>query len=153
MSQNEQDRKMIALNHNTAALTNIAIGCEAVEEAESRSRNNPGAIVFSGHSGFGKSSMAKYLVVAYKATYVEMSRDWNRKFFLDTILRNQGEIDYRRLTIPEKTEKVCELIGMGGRPLILDEFDTIIDRDRPEEFLELVRKIIEGTQVTVMIIG
>jgi len=143
----------IALNVKTAALTNITLGLEAAEIAIGRRDHLPGMVCISGHSGLGKSMAATYVAQQYRAYYVEVRRTWNRNAFLESILLQMG-IPFDKLSMTRKLSQICEQLGHSGRPLIVDEFDNIVDRKSgADEFVELVRDIVDGSQGPVIIIG
>lgn len=142
----------IRLNVKTAALTNITLGLEAAEVATGRRDHLPGMVCLTGHSGLGKSMTAAYVAQLYRAYYVEVRRIWNRNAFLESILLQMG-ISFDKLSMPKKLSLICEQLGASGRPLIIDEFDNIVDRSNPAEYLELVRDIVDGSQGAVIIIG
>jgi hypothetical protein len=142
----------IRLNVKTAALTNITLGLEAAEVAIGRRDHLPGLVCFTGHSGLGKSMTAAYVAQQYKAYYVEVRRVWQRKHFLEAILHQMG-IPYDKLDIAQKTTLVSQQLLLSRRPLIIDEFDNIVDRAKPGDFIELVRDIADSSQGAVIIIG
>jgi ABC-type uncharacterized transport system YnjBCD ATPase subunit len=142
----------IKLDVKTAALTNVTIGLEAAEVATGRREHLPGMVTFTGYSGLGKSATAAYVAQKYSAYLVAVRRIWTRKAFLDAILFRMG-IPFDKLDMPQKLSLICEQLACSGRPLIIDEFDNIVDRPRPQEYIELVRDIADGSQGSIIIIG
>lgn len=150
---NDQEEEVITLDPSTASLANVLLGMEAIELSMNRRAHLPGTVCFSGGSGLGKSVTATYVAQQYRGYYVEVRRIWNRKAFLDAILLQMGIPSDGDM--PMKTKQICEQMAKSGRPLIIDEFDNVVDRkkDAAAEFLELVRDIVDGSQGSIMIIG
>lgn len=143
----------ITLNPTTANLANVALGLEIAEIAMGRSGHLPGVVCFTGWSGLGKSITAEYIAQQHRGYYVEIRRVWTRKNFLDMIMHVMGIPQEKDLDMARRLTLICSQLGASARPLILDEFDNIMDRPKPAEFIELVRDLIDGSQGAIIIIG
>lgn len=145
--------EVVTLNPTTANLVNVAIALEAAEVSMTRSSHLPGLVCLTGHSGLGKSNGAAYVAQQYRGHYVEIRRVWTRRDLLDMIMHVMGLARKDEMNMAGRLSAICDELGASGRPLILDEFDNIVDRKAPAEFVELVRDIVDGSQGTVIIIG
>ncbi len=130
-----------------AHITNLSLCDIAIERALSRSANLPGIVAFYGPSGFGKSMSANYVANARRAFYVQAKSVWTKKHFLKAVLFEMGLKPAG--TIPEMADQVAEELALSGRPLIVDEFDHVIDKNA----VELVRDLYESSQAPILIIG
>lgn len=130
-----------------AHITNLNLCDIAIERALSRSANLPGIVSFYGPSGFGKSMAANYVANARRAFYVQAKSVWTKKHFLKAILFEMGLKPGG--TIPEMADQVAEELALSGRPLIVDEFDHVVEKNA----VELVRDLYESSQAPILIIG
>lgn len=146
---------IITLDPTTANLANVAIALEAAEVAMGRRGHLPGMICFTGHSGLGKTIAASYVAQLYRGHYVEIRRIWTRKDLLKMIMFRMGISQSKEMNMADRVSLICEELGKSGRPLILDEFDNVVDRskDAAHEFVEMVRDLVDGSQGTIIIIG
>lgn len=130
-----------------AQIENIGLCDVAIERALSRSNNLPGLVCFYGPSGYGKSMSANYVANSRRARYIQVKSVWTKKHFLKAIL---FEMSIKpNGTIPEMLDQIAEEMALSQRPLIIDEFDHIVDRN----FVELVRDIYEASQAPIIMIG
>lgn len=135
------------MNPTTAPLINVSLCHAAMGRAMERPDHLPGLVCFYGFSGWGKSSAAAYTNLRYDAYYVQCQSSWKGKALLLAILDDMGIVPAK--TIPEMADQVCEQLANSGRPLILDEFDHVVDKG----FVEIVRDIYEGSGAAIMLIG
>ncbi|MBW5285745.1 ATP-binding protein [Burkholderia gladioli] len=130
-----------------ANITNMGVCNIAITRAIERSKNLPGLVVFYGPSGYGKSIAANHVANNHRAYYVQAKSVWTKKHFLQSILFEMGIKPAG--TIPQLADQVAEELAASGRPLIIDEFDHIVDRNA----VELVRDLYESSQAPIMLIG
>lgn len=85
-------------------------------------------IALIGGAGAGKSHAAKEYAQKHRtAIYIQCDDYWNRRHFLEEILRSMG-IDYKGLGIPEMVKEIVRNIIILDKPvLILDEADKLND--------------------------
>jgi DNA transposition AAA+ family ATPase len=133
--------------NTTAPLANVAACMRALEIAMKRHQHLPGIVAFYGHSGWGKTVSAAYAANHYRAYYVEVKSSWHKKALLQAILVEMGVAP--RGTVPELTDQVAEHLVLSGRPLIIDEFDALVNRN----LVEIVRDIYETSNAPILIIG
>lgn len=133
--------------NNIAPLTNVALCVVALEEAMSRPGSLPGLIGFYGPSGYGKSFAAAYAANRYNAYHVACKESWTKKAFLQNILKEMGIKESR--TIPQLADQVAEQLSLSGRPLIIDEFDHMVNKNN----VEIVRDIYEGSNAAILLVG
>lgn len=144
---------IIPLNHETpqangaAALRNLAILEYSVLKVVERADHLPGLAVFSGPSGFGKSTAAGYIAGKYQAVYLEIRSTWTKKAFLEALLKQMGVLPEK--TVYQMTDQVSEELACSQRPILLDEFDNAVDRN----LIELVRDIYEQSKTPIILIG
>ena len=104
-----------------------------------------------GRSGLGKSSAAAYSVNRFNACYIEVKVTWNTKYFLAAIVNELGLSLARKSTpIPELADMIAEELALSGRPLIIDEFDYLIDK---RNGVEVVRSLYDSCKTPILIIG
>lgn len=130
-----------------AAIGNLALCRVAVRRALDRSNGLPGLVVFHGPSGYGKSVSANYLANEMRAYYVQAKSVWTRKAFLTAILREMSIKP--AATVSEMVDQVAEELAASNRPLMVDEFDHVVDRGH----VELVRDLYEASGAAILLIG
>lgn len=131
----------------SAQITNMGLCDIALERALSRTQGLPGLVCFYGPSGYGKSMSAAWVANSRNAHYVQAASSWNKKHTLKVILAEMGI--KAAGTIPEMADQVAEELATGGRPLIIDEMDHLVDRGA----VELVRDIYEASKAAILLIG
>jgi len=130
-----------------APLTNVSLCVSALELAISRPAHLPGMVSYYGPSGYGKSNGAAFAANKFNAYYVECKSTWTKKAFLSNVLKEMGMAQAK--TIPEMTDQIAEQLALSGRPLIIDEFDHMVDK----KAVEVVRDIYEGSNAPILLIG
>jgi DNA transposition AAA+ family ATPase len=130
-----------------APLANLGLFSTLVESVMSRRRGLSGLAIFHGPSGYGKSISAVYAANKYQAYYIECGDSWTRKSFLEVFLKELGG-DVRG-SIPQMMAQIIELAISLDRPIIIDEFDYIVDKN----ILGLVREIHDKTHAPIILIG
>lgn len=130
-----------------AALVNVAQAEYAVQRAMAAPRHLPRMLCFYGPSGYGKTSAASYLRAKHRAYYVECKSTWTRKKLLEDILKDMGIPPAK--TIYDMCDQICQQLATSGRPLIIDEFDFLVEKSA----VEIVRDIYDGSKGVVMIVG
>lgn len=131
----------------TAPLANVATCVRALERAINRPGHLPGLVAFYGPSGWGKTTAAAYAANHYRAYCIEAKSVWTRKALLNAILTEMGVAPAK--AIPEMADQVAEHLVITRRPLIIDEFDKIVDKN----YVEVVRDIYEGSSAPMLILG
>lgn len=130
-----------------APLTNLTIASNALERAMNRRANLPGAVTFSGPSGFGKTMSAAYCATKHNAVYVECRSFYTAKALLAAILKEAGILPER--TLADMLEQIVAELQLSRRPLIVDEVDHIVEG----KALQLIRDIHDASGCAVMLIG
>lgn len=134
-------------NPGIAQIRNISQCYEAVKRTMERNPLLPGISAFYGPSGFGKSTAANYVATKTNAFYVQVKSTYTKKAFLQALLREMS-IPYPA-TLSEMMELATSELGKSGRPLIIDEFDHLVQGNK----VEIIRDLYEGSQGTFLIIG
>lgn len=134
-------------DQSIAALTNVALTLRALDHAINRPGHLPGIVGLHGPSGLGKTTSATYAANKTRAFYVEVKSSWTRKALLRAILREMG-IE-AATTNYDMVEQVANHLALHQRPLIIDEFDHVVDRN----MVDLVRDIYETSNTPILIIG
>lgn len=130
-----------------ARIGNIHQCQNALERSMARAANLPGLVCFYGPSGWGKSLSANYLCNMRRGYYIQCKSLWSKKVTLAKIL---GEMGIKPgATTGDMLDQVCDQLSASGRPLVIDEFDHLVDK----KAVELVRDIYEGSQAPILIIG
>ena len=130
-----------------AQIRNISQCYEAVKRTMERNPLLPGISAFYGPSGFGKSTAANFVATKTNAFYVQVKSTYTKKAFLQALLREMS-IPYPA-TLSEMMELATSELAKSGRPLIIDEFDHLVQGNK----VEIIRDLYEGRQGTFLIIG
>jgi DNA transposition AAA+ family ATPase len=133
--------------NTTAPLSNVKLCTEVLDRAMNRPGHLPGMISFYGPSGWGKTSAAAYSAHQHQAYYVECKSSWTKKALLIAMLTEMGVMPAP--TIYQMTDQVAEQLVLSGRPLIIDEFDHIVQKNA----VEIVRDVYEGSNAPILLIG
>lgn len=134
-------------NSSIAQIRNISQCYEAVKRTMERNPLLPGISAFYGPSGFGKSTAANFVATKTNAFYVQVKSTYTKKAFLQALLREMS-IPYPA-TLSEMMELASSELAKSGRPLIIDEFDHLVQGNK----VEIVRDLYEASQGTFLIIG
>jgi len=134
-------------NSSIAQIRNISQCYEAVKRTQDRNILLPGISAFYGPSGFGKSTAANFVATKTNAFYVQVKSTYTKKAFLQALLREMS-IPYPA-TLSEMMELATSELAKSGRPLIIDEFDHLVQGNK----VEIIRDLYEGSQGTFLIIG
>jgi hypothetical protein len=131
-----------------APLTNLALCTAAVQRAMNREPNLPGIVCLSGPSGYGKSMATSYCANHFGGFYVECRSFFTRKTLVEAILREMDVKPGR--TLGEMMHQASQQLDLSQRPLMLDQFDDIVDKGNT---LEIVRDLYEMARTTILIVG
>lgn len=128
---------------------NIALTWALMDQLTTRAVGLPGIAALYGRSGLGKSFCAASAAhpAGFNGVYVSC-----RSFETRTSLAQQvcKALGIKPLgTIPGLIDAIIEALALGGRPLIVDEVDHIVD----SRTLELIRDIHDGSQAAILLIG
>ncbi|NVK42140.1 MAG: ATP-binding protein [Oceanospirillaceae bacterium] len=130
-----------------AGITNVALCHQAIQRAFAREAHLPGMAVFYGPSGYGKSVAASFAANKFDAVYVECKSCWTRKAFLEAVQKAMGMKFGKNMS--DMVDQIAEELAKSNRPLIIDEFDHLVERN----WVEIVRDIYEASQGTILLIG
>lgn len=133
--------------NGVAPLANVAALAALIKRLQTRAYTLPGMGVFYGPAGFGKSFAATYSTIKYNAVTVQVKSAWTRKKLCEAICSEMGLQPAR--SIGDMVEQISEQLAMTDRPLIIDEVDHLMTRQK----IELVRDIYEGSQAPIVLIG
>jgi len=133
--------------HLTAPLKNVTLFTEVLERAINAPDHIPSMTTFHGFSGYGKTVSAIRAANQYQALYLQAGFSWTQRSFCDSLL---GELGVRmKGTINDKINKIIEQLIITGKPLIIDEFDLLVDK----KIYNLVREIQDKTMIPTVLIG
>jgi len=132
-----------------APLANIAVAERAVSRALGRGLHQPGLVVMHGPSGFGKSMAAAWVAARNRAYYVQANDFWTKKAMLKDICRALGLQFKPGHTVDDMAKMIVAQLEQSGRPLIVDEFDYVVDKN----LVEAIRSLYEGSKAAILIIG
>lgn len=149
MTQKNGNTQGSATPAGIAPLANIAVADRAITRALGRGLHQPGLVVMYGPSGFGKSLAAAWVAARNRAYYVQASDFWTKKAMLKDICRALGLMFKPGHTVDEMAKMVVAQLEQSERPLILDEFDHVVDKN----LVEAVRSLYEGSKAAILIIG
>lgn len=146
--------QIVSLNPTTANLVNVGLALEATESVLKRSAHLPGAVTFTGFSGFGKTLAMEYIAQQYRGFYVEFQDNWNKQDFIKMLMFAMDIKKIKGWSENDCVQSIIDELGACGRPLIIDEFDQLIDRKHTASSLvALVLNIIKKSGGTVIIVG
>jgi len=150
----KQDRKQdnIAVRSSPsgiAPLANIAVAERAISRALGRGLHQPGLVVMNGPSGYGKSMAAAWVTARNRTYYVQASDFWTKKVMMQDILRALGLQFKPADTVANMARMVAAQLEQSARPLIIDEFDYVADKN----LVESVRSIYESSRAAILLIG
>lgn len=131
-----------------APIENVSRASASMERIVHASSHLPRMAVLYGKPGLGKTTAAAYLQNRYDAYRVECTSLMNRKHLMTYLLRDQMGILPAK-TMPEMLDQIVYQLSVSGRPLIIDEFDYLVDKSA----VEIVRDIHDGSQCALMFIG
>jgi hypothetical protein len=149
MSQKVGNKQAEAAPSGIRPLVNIAVAERAISRALGRGLHQPGLVVMNGPSGYGKSMAAAWVTARNRAYYVQANDFWTKKAMLKDICRALGLTFKAGDTVDEMAKMVVAQLEQSGRPLILDEFDYVVDKN----LVEAVRSLYEGSKAAILIIG
>lgn len=132
-----------------APLANIAVAERAISRALGRGMHQPGLVVMYGPSGFGKSMAAAWVTARNRAYYVQASDFWTKKVMLRDICRAMGLQFKRGDSIDDMAKTVTAQLEQSGRPLVIDEFDFVVEKN----LVEAIRSLYEGSKAAILVIG
>ncbi len=156
MSQNQQHVNLdVTLNPATANLLNVSLAIELAEVAiNRRNRSLPGVVCYSGHSGLGKSTAADFVALTYRGYYVEFAKHWRKQELVERIMFVMGISKTKELkNLTACIDEITAELSVSNRPLIIDEFDQLTDRDNSADYLEIIRYIAKRSKGSIMLIG
>ncbi len=130
-----------------AALRNVMSMVTLVQRVIDRPESLPGMATYYGPSGYGKSSAAAYAANVFNAIHIETRSTWTKKTFCEVLIREMGIPPVK--TVAAMVEEISRELRKSGRPLLIDEADTAVDRG----FLEMIRDIYEISDGAVILIG
>lgn len=136
-----------------APLANIGVIEQAISLLNDRSATDPGMVVVSGPSGYGKSLAAAWAKARHRAYYLQLDDFVSRKSLLEKLcmmLALEGK-DGNPLkgTIQQLAEAVAGELHVRRRPLIIDEFDFAIDKS----LVMTVFSLYEMSRASIILIG
>ena len=132
-----------------APLANMAVAERAIARALGRGLHQPGLVEMHGPSGYGKSMAAAWVAARNRAYYVQANDFWTKKVMLKDICRALGLLIKPSDTIDDMAKAICAQLEQSARPLIIDEFDHVVDKN----LVEAIRSLYEGSKAAILIIG
>lgn len=132
-----------------APLANIAVAERAIARALGRGLHQPGLVVMHGPSGYGKSMAAAWVTARNRAYYVQASDFWTKKAMLKDVCRALGLQFKPSDTVDDMAKNVAAQLEQSGRPLVIDEFDYVVEKN----LVEAIRSLYEGSKAAILIIG
>ncbi len=157
MQQNPQTGKISAAGPTAGAgqiapLANIGIMEQALQRLGNRSASDPGMMVVSGPSGYGKSVAAAWAKARHRAYYVQLDDFLTKKSLLISLCRALG-LESNGQAPRGTTAELADLIGaqLNGsrRTLIIDEFDFAVEKG----LVMSVFSIYEKSKASIILIG
>lgn len=136
---------------HVAPLANIGVMENALHRLANRGPGDPGMMVVSGPSGYGKSMAAAWAKARHRAYYLQLDDFVTKKSLLIALCRvlglNNGNAP--RGTSAELADLVAAQLHASRRPLIIDEFDFAVDKN----LVMSVFSIYEKSKASIVLIG
>lgn len=142
-----EDTKGKLADIKAAPLTNVQLFDELIDRLQSRDLRFPGIGIMHGPAGFGKTTAAIKGANRHNAHYVEPSPYWGLGKFCRALATEIGVPS--KGTISDVCDRIIEDLSDSRRPLIIDEFDHVLNRN----YHETVRDIQDKTKTAVILIG
>ena len=135
---------------NIAPLRNVAAMISLIERLQQRELGLPGMSTFYGPSGWGKTSAVTFAANEFDAHVIEVQETWTKSFLAECILTELGVQNAEKIRgVPRKIAKICEVLRLSGKPLILDDAQYLLQ----QKMIGVVRDIYKGSQVPVILVG
>jgi DNA transposition AAA+ family ATPase len=130
-----------------APLTNVLMFTGMMDRVASRHSSLPGMGAFTGFSGDGKTSAATYAANKTQAYYIEVGSTWTQAKFCQALSIELGIPP--KGTIAAMVDGIISNLAITQRPLIIDEFDHVVNR----KYVETVREIHDKSGAPIILIG
>lgn len=132
-----------------APTSNIGLVHSLMESLTTRAPGLPGIGAFYGRSGLGKSVGAAYAShpAGFNGIYVSCRSFETKKSLAVQICKAIGIA--AKGSIPDIVDAIVEVLSLSGRPLIVDEFDHIVE----SKTAELIRDIHDASDAPILLIG
>lgn len=144
-----KNKEKVNTNMPTVApLSNVGLCAGAIDRTMNRPSYLHGMLCFFGPSGWGKTTAAAYCAARYRAYSLSIKELQTRKGVLLDLCTEIG-ISSPPKNAYEIYKVVCEQLAINNRPIILDEFDFLVDR----KAVEFIRNLHDDSGATIMLIG
>ena len=149
---------------HVAPLANIGVIENAIHRLQNRGLSDPGMIVISGPSGYGKSMAAAWAKARHRAVYLQLDDFVTKKSLLLGLCQvlnikrsvRPGKKDEAgiadgppRGTAAELADMVATELANSRRLLIIDEFDFAVDK----HLVMSIFSIYEKSRASIILIG
>ncbi|WP_435100790.1 AAA family ATPase [Arhodomonas sp. AD133] len=136
------------MRHRIVPVKNVARLSEASDALIQRGLGMPGMGLIWGHTGYGKTTAATWLINRVNGVYVRPIATTTPSTFLGSILR---ELDQEpKGSCAQMVERIVERLATSMRPLFVDEADYVADS---KKLTETLRDIHDLSTVPVVLIG
>lgn len=155
MSQPALDvNDVVSLTPDTANLVNVSLALEAAEVAMGHHNHLPGMVTFTGFSGLGKSLAISYVAQQYRGFYIEVMDSWSKLDLIKMLMFVMGIKKMKGWSENDCVQAIISELGSCGRPLILDEFDQLIDRKYiASSLMLLILNIAKKSGAAIILVG
>lgn len=133
--------------NDVAPLANVGLFMGLVDRVHNRAPHLPGIGVFSGFSGYGKTTAAVAAANRFRARYLEVGQSWTQARFLRSLLVELG--GQPKGTIGDMVDASISHLARARVPVIIDEADHILTR----RYVELIRELHDKSGATFILIG
>ena len=133
--------------NNVAPLANVARLTQLIDRCQNRAPGLPGMGCFHGRAGLGKTTAGTYGTNKFNACHVEAMPIGGAKRLFTMIVAELGLKPAS--TSSELFDQAAQELAISGRPLIIDEADNM----KGESLIDLVRKLHDVSQATVILMG
>lgn len=142
-----------------APLANIGVMENAMHRLQNRGPGDPGFVIISGPSGYGKSWAAAHAKARHRAYYLQLDDFVTKKSLLVALckvlgIRHKGRNGETSDAAPRGTtsdlaDMVAEQLNLARRTLIIDEFDFAVDKN----LVMSVFSLYEKSRASIILVG
>ncbi|MBI2770014.1 MAG: ATP-binding protein [Burkholderiales bacterium] len=134
-----------------AKLTNVAVALAAMKQVQAATSQMPRIAVLSGPPGYGKTQAAAYLAhpASANAVFIQLRPFETMKSMAQLLLT---ELDVRwkaHWPVGQMFDAICERFNLIDRPLVIDEFDHVAEKN----VVEFVRSLHDKCSIPIFLIG
>lgn len=133
-----------------APLRNVQLFSELLIRLQDRPAHlgESGWGVFSGPSGWGKTTAAEYAALRSEAIYLECGSTWTASTLVDGLMAELNMMPMRA-GVARKVQEIIKVLAYDPQPIMLDEADHLVKKS----IIDVIREISDKSGCAVILIG